>query len=179
MKKTTVAVALIAGLLIPAGATAKSDDADRRAAKAECKAERGKSSATRKAFEARYRSMSRCVKRTAAEEEREESKARKNAAHECKDEREKLGREAFAQKYGTNKNKKNAYGKCVSSKAKAEEAEMDAEDAEEAAERKSAAKKCADERGKLGRQAFATKYGTNANKKNAFGKCVSKKARES
>ena len=179
MKKTTVAVALIAGLLVPAGATGKSDDGDRRAAKAECTTERGKSSATREAFKARYGSMSRCVKRTTAEEAAEETKAHKNAAHECKAERETLGREAFNEKYGTNTNKKNAYGKCVSSKAKAKEKEMDAADAEEAAERKSAAKECAAEREELGREAFATKYGTNANKKNAFGKCVSKTARES
>jgi hypothetical protein len=178
MKKTTVAVALIAGLLIPASATGKSDDADRRAAKAECKTERGKSSATREAFKARYGSMSRCVTRTADEEAREETKARKNAAHACKEEREKLGREAFNETYGTNKNKKNAYGKCVSSKAKAEEAEMDEADAEEAAERKRAAKECAAEREEIGREAFAEEYGTNANKKNAFGKCVSKTARK-
>jgi hypothetical protein len=179
MKKTTVAVALIVGLLVPAGATAKSDDADRRAAKAECEAERGKSSATREAFNALYGSMSRCVKRTTAEEASEESKAHKNAAHACKDERKTLGREAFAKKYGTNKNKKNAYGKCVSSKAKAGEAEMDAKDAEEATERKNAARECSAEREEIGREEFGKKYGTNANKRNAFGKCVSKTARES
>ena len=177
MKKTTVAIALIVGLFVPAGATAKSDDADRRAAKAECKTERGKSSATREAFKARYASMSRCVIRTTAEEASEETKARKNAAHECKEERA-LDRDAFAEKYGTNANKKNAYGKCVSSKAKAEEEEMDEADAEEATERKQAARECAGEREEIGREAFATKWGTNANKKNAFGKCVSKTARE-
>ncbi len=177
MKKTTVAVALIVGLLVPAGATAKSDDADRRAAKAECKTERGKASATREAFKARYGGMSRCVTRTTAEEASEGKEARKNAAHECKAER-KLDREAFAEKYGTNANKRNAYGKCVSSKAKAEEAEMDEADAEEATERKHAARECAAERDEIGREPFATKWGTNANKKNAFGKCVSKTARE-
>ena len=179
MKKTTVAVALIAGLLVPAGATAKSDDADRRAAKAECKTERGKSSATREAFKAKYGSMSRCVSRTAAEEEAEHKKARKNAAHDCKAERDELGREEFAKEYGTNKNKKNAYGKCVSSKAKAEEAEMDKEDAEEADDRKHAARECAAERDDIGRDEFADEYGTNENKRNAFGKCVSRKARDS
>ena len=178
MKKTTVAIALIAGLLIPAGATAKPSDADRRAAKAECKTERGKSKATREAFKARYGGMSRCVRRTAAEEEGEREQARKNAAHECKNERQTLGREAFAEKYGTNANKKNAHGKCVSSTAKAEKQEMDEEDAEEAAERKHAARECATEREEMGREAFADEYGTNANKRNAFGKCVSKTARE-
>jgi hypothetical protein len=53
---------------------------------------------------------------------------------------------------------------------------MDEVDAEEAAERKSAAKKCAAERDEMGRDAFAEEWGTN---RNAFGKCVSKTARES
>ena len=35
----------------------------------------------------------------------------------------------FEQFYGKNKNGKNAYGKCVSTKAKQKKAEMDAEDA--------------------------------------------------
>ena len=39
-----------------------------------------------------------------------------NAAKECDAERDG-GREAFEEKYGTNKNKKNAFGKCVSEKA--------------------------------------------------------------
>lgn len=179
MKKTTVAIALIAGLLVPASATGKSNDADRRAAKAECKTERGKSSATREAFRAQYGSMSRCVNRTTREEAAERKEARTNAAQECKEERTTLGREAFNEKYGKNGNKNNAYGKCVSTKAKAKKAEMDEEDAEEAAERKSAAKKCAAQRDEIGRDAFAEEWGTNENNKNAFGKCVSKTARES
>ena len=178
MKKTTVAIALIAGLLVPAAATGKANDADRRAAKAECKAERGKTSATREAFKAQYGSTSRCVSRTAAEEESERKKARANAAHACKAERETLGHVEFAKQYGTNGNKSNAHGKCVSMKAKAKKAEMDAEDAEEAAERKRAARQCATERDDMGREEFAAKYVTNASSENAFGKCVSKTARE-
>ena len=53
----------------------------------------------------------------------------KNAAKYCKSVRETKGTEAFATLYGTNTNKKNAFGKCVSktanTKAKARE---DAED---------------------------------------------------
>lgn len=55
----------------------------------------------------------------------------KNAAKYCKALRESKGVEAFAELYGTNPNKKNAYGKCVSkaakSKAKAREDEQDSE----------------------------------------------------
>src|SRR6187397_2185607 len=53
----------------------------------------------------------------------------KNAAKYCKAVRESKGVEAFQMAYGTNKNKKNAYGKCVSQTAKAKAAKReDAED---------------------------------------------------
>ena len=46
---------------------------------------------------------------------------RVNAAQECRAERgdSDVTREAFKDKYGTNKNKRNAFGKCVSQTAKA------------------------------------------------------------
>ena len=87
---------------------------------------------------------------------------------------------AFAELYGTNGNKRNAFGKCVSKKAKAKEHAADEQDAEDAAEFKNAAKECDAERGdtEATPAAFADKYGTNENKRNAFGKCVSSKASE-
>ena len=45
-------------------------------------------------------------------------KAKVNAAKECKAERAEIGGEAFREKYGSNKNGKNAFGKCVASKKK-------------------------------------------------------------
>ena len=60
----------------------------------------------------------------------------KNAAKYCKADREAKGAGVFADRYGTNKNKKNAYGKCVSSTAKAKAGAR--EDAEDAAEAKAA-----------------------------------------
>jgi hypothetical protein len=97
--------------------------------------------------------------------------ADKNAAKACKAERATMGVAAFKEKYGTNANKANAFGKCVAGKSKkAEEAEI-----EEA--RENAAKKCKAERASIGVEPFKTKYGTNANKANAFGKCVSKLAK--
>src|SRR5262249_51854975 len=95
--------------------------------------------------------------------------AEKNAAKACKAERASLGADAFAAKYGTNGNKKNAYGKCVSRTVRQLVAEQQAE--------KNAAKACKAERASLGADAFAAKYGTNPNKKNAFGMCVSKLAK--
>ena len=102
-----------------------------------------------------------------------------NAAKECKAERA-ADATAFAELYGTNGNKRNAFGKCVSKKAKAKEHAADEQDAEDAAEFKNAAKECDAERGDTEdtRAAFADKYGTNENKRNAFGKCVSSKASE-
>jgi hypothetical protein len=119
----------------------------------------------------------KCVSRRALDEEQEGATAHENASKECKAEAETLGPDAFATKYGTGKNKRNAHGKCVSSKAKQHEAEADAEDKEQIAARKNAAKTCAEEREDAGDEAFDAKYGTNASKSNAFGKCVSKTAK--
>jgi hypothetical protein len=94
----------------------------------------------------------------------------RNGARACAEERKTLGEPAFRDKYGTNDNKANAFGKCVSMKAQAETA------AEQAATVK-AAKTCKNERKTMGDAAFKAKYGTNASKSNAFGKCVSKLAR--
>jgi hypothetical protein len=177
MNKITVVIGIAAALALPAVAAAKPpvEKEHRQAALAQCKMERGGSEATHEAFKAKYHSMSRCVRRNAAEEAAEEAAALKNAAKECAAERAE-NREAFTEKYGTNRNKRNAFGKCVSAKAKAKKAEVDAEDAEEVADFKNAAKECAAERAK-GRDAFAEKYGTNENNRNAFGKCVSKTAK--
>jgi len=94
--------------------------------------------------------------------------AAKNAAMECKAERAQ-DPAAFAGKYGTNPNKKNAFGKCVSAKVK-----EDVEDQQ--ADTMNAAKKCKAERAQNA-DAFASTHGTNKNKRNAFGKCVSKLAK--
>jgi hypothetical protein len=75
----------------------------------------------------------------------------------------------FAAKYGTGKKHANAFGNCVSMKAKAAAAKQ-----QEAVE--NAAKACWNER-KADPAAFTAKYGTNANKSNAFGKCVSAKVK--
>ena len=67
----------------------------------------------------------------------------KNAAKYCKNARS-TGAEAFGAKYGTNANKKNAYGKCVSQTAKAKSEAR--EDAEDAAETKAASADCKKQR---------------------------------
>jgi hypothetical protein len=100
-----------------------------------------------------------------------------NPAKACKKERTDLGVDAFATKYGTNHNLKNAFGKCVSGKAKAKaSAEAQAQDEQSTS---NAAKQCKKERSDMGVEAFKSKYGTNANKANSFGKCVSSKSKGS
>ncbi len=99
----------------------------------------------------------------------------KNAATKCKAERQSTGVEAFQKRYGTNHNLRNAFGKCVSSKAKDNKDEKDEkdEDDEKGEKPNGTAKACKAERASMGVEAFAKKYGTNHNLKNAFGKCVS------
>jgi hypothetical protein len=99
--------------------------------------------------------------------------AKDNSAKACKAERASVGVEAFRNKYGTNKNKMNAFGKCVSGKAKTKTKKDDDDKADDS----SAAKACKSERASMGVDAFAKKYGTNHNLKNAFGKCVSGKSK--
>jgi hypothetical protein len=179
------AAATLSLLAVPAAATAdQPSDADRTNAAQECRAERGDSAATREAFAAKYgtnankrNAFGKCVSARAHDEAQESEDAQANASKQCKAEAEQLGAEAFAAKYGTGRKGRNAHGKCVSGKAKEQEAAADAEDREEIAERKSAAKQCAAERKEIGATAFAEKYGTNKNKRNAFGKCVSKTAK--
>jgi hypothetical protein len=133
----------------------------------------------------------------------------KNASKLCKQLKAQMGAEAFKTAYGTNHNRRNAHGKCVSKhraavKAAIAEATEQCKAEQQAAgntgktdkkalrecvkqklaaalaERReafdNAAEKCKAER-KADAAAFREKYGTNANKRNAFGKCVSKTAR--
>jgi hypothetical protein len=107
-----------------------------------------------------------------------------NAAQACKAEQAdpdfatNHGGMTFDQTYGTNHNQKNAFGKCVSAKAKAQQAAK-------VAQIQNAAQLCRAERNDSefatthGGASFTDFYGTNKNKKNAFGKCVSGKAKAS
>jgi hypothetical protein len=75
----------------------------------------------------------------------------------------------FAQFYGGGKSGVSALNRCIQSKRAAESAED-----QQAVE--NAARKCKAERKSIGDAAFKAKYGTNADKSNAFGKCVAKLA---
>jgi hypothetical protein len=99
-------------------------------------------------------------------------KAKQNASKDCSAE-ETADPAAFTLKYGTGKHGANAHGKCVSQKAKSEAAKTVKDEVKADV---NAAKACKTER-KADPAAFSEKYGTNANKRNAFGKCVSKQAK--
>ena len=91
-----------------------------------------------------------------------------SAQKQCRTERSAMGVETFRQTYGTNKNRRNAFGKCVSKRASA--TEKAAGEAKQNASQECKAEKQADE------AAFKAKYGTG-NGANAHGKCVSQKAK--
>ena len=96
--------------------------------------------------------------------------AKDPAAAACKAQRNAIGMNAFRQLYAPSGKPKAAMDACLAQQAQLV-----------ATEEKNAAKACKAERGttQASRDAFADAHGTNANDKNAFGKCVSKKVRSS
>ncbi len=98
---------------------------------------------------------------------------RENAARACKALRTSMGETIFKQTYGTvQSNRRNAFGRCVSQQARAEHGNQ-----------LSARSQCAAERGDVNFAAshdgksFSEFYGTGPKGANAFGRCVSTKAK--
>ena len=168
--RAVMAVCVIVLLAVPVGAVAKPTKHDRINAAKECKALRGTTDESHEAFKAAYRNFGACVSEKAREHAAQRRAAKRKAVSDCREERSE-DPAAFAEKYRN-------FGKCVSSHAKKELREADAKDREQIAEAKNAAKECADERTAVGDDAFAEQYGTNSNKRNAFGKCVSGKSHD-
>jgi len=163
MKKLLLAAALSAAVIAPAAASAQ-DPATSKNAANYCKEFRdgaGKANFVT-IFGTKKNAYGKCVSKTAKENAAEDAaqakEAKTNAAKECKAEGLK-GRE---------------YGKCVSTKAKAKKAAADKEDEAQEDDRVNAAKSC-----KAAKKANADKFAADFGaKKNAFGKCVSKTAKE-
>lgn len=105
--------------------------------------------------------FARCVSAKSKASSKAEGQARPNPARLCRAERTAMTASVFSQTYGTNANDRNAFGKCVSAKAKAQTQNEVA-----------AATTCRAEQADAA--AFAQAWGTNAN---AFGKCVAAKAK--
>ena len=121
----------------------------------------------------RSNAFGKCVSRIARAQHENESEAARACRAEQNDPNFAAthGGKTFEQFYGTGPKGRNAFGKCVSAKSRAA-------NAEERENLESAARACKAERRTLGEQAFRQKYGTNKTKSNAFGKCVSEKAKE-
>jgi hypothetical protein len=155
-----LSVALVGAPLASAGNDTSAQHAKNLAAK-QCVAQK---KADKSAFRATYgdHAMRNCVKGTT-----DDTRADlKNAAKECKSE-QASDPAGFAATYGDGK---NAYGKCVSSKAKAKSEE-------DTTTFKNAAQECKSERAS-DPDAFKATYGTDNSKgKNALGKCVSSKVK--
>src|SRR5215208_1112513 len=164
MKKFLIAAALSAVAIAPAVASAADPaPADFKNAAKYCKEFRTASGANfATMFGTKKNAYGKCVsqtaKKTATEDAAQEKAAKSNAAKECKAEGLK-GRE---------------YGKCVSTKAKAKKAAADKEDEAQEDDRINASKSCKAAK-KEDAEQFGKDYGTA---KNAFGKCVSKTAKE-
>ena len=122
----------------------------------------------------RRNAMGRCVSQWAHAEHQNRVSARAACTAESADPNFAASHDGktFAEFYGKNANDKNAFGKCVSSKAKASSQQQQANTV-------NAAKSCKTERGSMGVAAFRAKYGKNAHDRNAFGKCVSALAKSS
>jgi len=170
MRKTFVTLVAGACLAVPAGALAD-DDATNAPPNASQSCKQLRATMGEGAFKAAYgtnknksNAFGKCVSKMSKAQQDDQTGADKD----CKTEQQ-ANPANFATKYGTNNNGNNAYGKCVSLKSKeADEKRTDAT--------VSAAKQCKAER-KANPAAFKARYGTNKNKANAFGKCVSAKAK--
>src|SRR5215208_5718216 len=202
VKKLITTMCAVGLLAAPALADASSQRAQaRQDAIKTCKSLRAKSG--KKNFAQLFGAKNgygKCVSKETSENVAEAKQAKeqalKNAAKECKAEQEESSNPETAQAYAdahgaSGKSGNNAYGRCVSQHAKQNREELEAQDAQEDQNQVNAAKECKAERTQSSdpetAQAFADAhdgktfgqyYGTNANGKNAFGKCVSKKARE-
>ena len=174
MKRLLVPAALLAALAVPTGAMAAPapSKADRAEAKRECRAlkdaaETQRNFASVVALERKTstrNATTQCRKERAADARSERTSARRAAFEACRAEhkgpRTTRGR----------KEQPNAFGKCISAAAKAHNGQADAEQRERSL---NPAKACRAEQEASSEQ-FAAAYGT---KRNAFGKCVSAKAK--
>jgi hypothetical protein len=176
MKLKALVVALAVAAILPVAAFADASASDKANGARACQAL--KASLGEATFKSTYgtnadksNAMGKCVSKwTQAEQQN-----RLEATTACKAEQADAnfaaahGGKTFAQYYGSGKNGTNAMNKCIASKRAAESA----------ADKQAvvnAARSCKTERTAMGAAPFKAKYGTNADKSNAFGKCVSKLA---
>jgi hypothetical protein len=179
--KTFLIAGTLAALLIPAASFGSGPNGqDRENAARACRALRASMGV--ELFRMSYgtvqsnrrNAFGRCVSQWARSEHQNRVSARAACSAEQADANFAANHDgkSFDEYYGTGPNHRNAFGKCVSSKAKAasDEAQANTENA---------ARECKQERSDMGAAEFRSTYGKNANDRNAFGKCVSQHAKAS
>jgi len=176
MMRKLIVVSLLVLAAIPAIALAETTPADKTQAKADCTAQKASLGAT--TFQQLHSpkgsaqsAFAKCVARFSLIENQNV----KNAAKDCRTEQSTMTAEAFATKYHANANGKNAFGKCVSTNAKAASKD-DVQTTIGSAKACKAERKDANFAAAHNGQTFAQFYGKGS--ANAFGKCVSAKAKE-
>ena len=124
------------------------------------------------AFAQAYQTFGACVSRYAPVEQQVTTSAKATCTAQQADPNFAAthGGKTFAQYYGTGKNDRDAFARCVSTVAKAnQQAEQQG--------RLNPARTCRALRTQLTASVFDQTYGKNANDRNAFGKCVSMTAK--
>ena len=179
--KSRIAIAVaLAALVIPAASFAEGPTGqDRANAARACSALR--TSMGSELFKLSYgtvqsnraNAFGRCVSQVARAEHQNRLAARTACLAEQNDPNFAAGHDGktFAQFYSNGPNGANDLQRCVSSKLKAARAEAQSNTM-------NAARQCKAERSSLGASEFRAKYGRSENDRNAFGKCVSKLAKE-
>ena len=179
MKSRILIVAALAALVVPAASFAGAPTgADRENGARACRALRA--TMGEELFRLSYgtvesnrrNAFGRCVSQWARSEHQSRISARAACAAEQADPNFAATHDgkSFAEFYGTGPRHANAFGRCVSSKARA--ASLEARQATA-----NAAKTCKAERSEIGPSEFRAKYGKSSNDRNAFGKCVSELAK--
>jgi hypothetical protein len=169
MKRSILTLSLVVALAaVAASAAAPGNDATKNASIA-CTALKAKIGAP--AFTQAYGTFGGCVSSLAPLEQQNLTSAQAACTAEQNDPNfaASHGGKTFELFYGVGKNGKNAFGNCVSAKAKASSSA-------EGKARANPSRTCRSLRSQMGASTFAMTYGKNANDRNAFGKCVSKTA---
>jgi hypothetical protein len=169
-------MAVVAVLALPASAMASSSSA-RSAAEKQCRTEQqqmGKATfkTTYGTNKNKSNAFGKCVSHRTTQNTSDQNSSQQSAEKQCRAQ-QSADPDAFKTQWGTGKTGANAFGKCVSQTARS----MTHQDvSQQVSDENNAARACRSERSQ-DPAAFKDKYGTNANKSNAFGKCVSKTAR--
>lgn len=122
MKRTLAVLAAVAGIAVvgaPGATAGKNDNKGKSQIAKECTQLK---KADKAAFRATYgkHAMRKCKKGNEPAADEVGNREFKNAAKECRAERAE-DPDAFQEKYGANKSKRNAFGKCVSGKVTADD----------------------------------------------------------